>query len=80
MRRHQLKRKKSISIQVVGSETIGEYRLMGFNDLRTAVELDLGISARIDLYRPLNDRHVKVLLFTPESIAPALPIFETDEY
>lgn len=53
MRRHQLK--KNIGVQVVGSETIGEYRLIGFNDLRTTVELDLGISARIGLYRPPAD-------------------------
>lgn len=46
---------KNAGVQVVGSETIGEYRLMGFNDLRTPVRSDLGVSACISLYRPLAD-------------------------
>lgn len=38
---------KNVGIQVVDSETIREYRLMGFNDLRTLVRSDLGVSSYI---------------------------------
>lgn len=46
---------KNIGVQVVGSKTIGEYRLMGFNDLCMTIESDLRISTCMDLYRLLID-------------------------
>jgi len=64
---------KNVGIQVVGCETIGEYRLMGFNDLRTLVQSDLGVSACISLYRsrlPISSTRQGASLFTPDRSRP----------
>ncbi|EFN67550.1 hypothetical protein EAG_16231 [Camponotus floridanus] len=63
---------KNVGIQVVDSETIREYRLMGFNDLRTLVRSDLGVSSISSFADPVKPSAPRLLRYATQSALKAM--------